>query len=265
MRSTIRHGWQRHAYRATAVTTLVAMTVSAARVYAEDKPAPTNLELLSQMTTAIAEELYGKFGPQTDGRAVRLQPYGTGEDYLFVGNVFTDVLTKHGVKTMVSTTPGAVAPPVVGSGTAPSPTLIPNPASASAAPDSVVAAPTEPSGGLSSDLVLTYQNVAFAIAYPDVYRSHLIGGKRVKRRADIRVHATLTDAKSGEVLWVGEAARESSDEFDYDDAARVEQGVYQFARPVLPGGGWGKYAEPVFVTGIIVGLIYLFFSNQSDN
>jgi hypothetical protein len=93
----------------------------------------------------------------------------------------------------------------------------------------------------------------------------LVGGKKVKRRADVRVNATLSDAQTGQVLWVGEAARENADEFDMDDAARVEQGVYQFARPVVPGSGWGRLVEPVFVTGIIVGLIYLFFSNQSDN
>jgi len=251
VRSTIRHGWRRHAYRATAATTLVAMTVSATRVYADDKPSPSNLELLSQMTTAIAEELYGKFGPETGVRAVRLQPFGAGEDYVFVGNVFMDVLTRHEVKTIAAAAPGTPALQAPGS----------TPPSTTAAPESTIVVPA----GAAGDLVLTYQNVAFAIAYLDVYRSHLIGGKRVKRRADIRVHATLTDAASGEVLWVGEASRESSDEFDFDDAARVEQGVYQFARPVLPGGGWGKYAEPVFVTGIIVGLIYLFFSNQSDN
>jgi hypothetical protein len=265
VRSTIRHGWLRHAYRATALTTILAMTVSTARVHAEDKPAPSNLELLSQMTTAIAEELYGKFGPETDGRAVRLQPYSSGEDYVFVGNVFMDVLTKHKVKTIAAATPGVSAPPALGSAAVPNPSVVPNTTPSTAAPDSAAVVSTGPASGAPGDVVLTFQNVAFAIAYPDVYRSHLIGGKRVKRRADIRVHATLTDAKSGEVLWVGEAARESSDEFDYDDAARVEQGVYQFARPVLPGGGWGKYAEPVFVTGIIVGLIYLFFSNQSDN
>lgn len=260
MRSTIRHGWWRHAYRATAVTTMVAMTVSAARVYADDKPAPGNLELLARMTTEITEELYGKFGPETGGRAVRLQPFGSGEDYVFVGNVLTDVLTRHEVKTIAAAAPGAAAATV---STPPSST----PTGTSTAP-STVAAPestTVAGGGAPGDLVLTFQNVAFAIAYTDVYRSHLVGGKRVKRRADIRVHVTLTDAASGEVLWVGEASRESADEFDFDDAARVEQGVYQFARPVLPGGGWGKYAEPVFVTGIIVGLIYLFFSNQSDN
>jgi hypothetical protein len=76
--------------------------------------------------------------------------------------------------------------------------------------------------------------------------------------------ATLA-GPDGRVLWFGEAQRERRDEFDYGDAARVEEGSYQFARPVMPSGGWGRYAEPVFVTGIIVGLIYLFFSNQSDN
>jgi hypothetical protein len=241
---------------------MVAMTVSAARVYADDKPAPSNLEVLSSMTMEIAEELYGKFGSEIGTRAVRLQPFGPGEDYVFVGNVFMDVLTRHEVKTIAAAVPGAAAPAVPGSTTASSP-----PAGAGM-PPATVAAPESTTVvvvGAPGDIVLTFQNVAFAIAYPDVYRSHLFGGKRVKRRADIHVHATLTDAASGEVLWVGEASRGSADEFEFDDAARVEQGVYQFARPVLPGGGWGKYAEPVFVTGIIVGLIYLFFSNQSDN
>ena len=118
--------------------------------------------------------------------------------------------------------------------------------------------------GNSENLVLTFQNIAFSISYPDVYRSHLVGGKHVKRRADVRVHATLLDGQSGRVLWVGEASRDREDEFDYGDSARVEQGLYQFSRPALPGSNWGKIAEPVFVTGIIVGLIYLFFSNQSD-
>jgi hypothetical protein len=93
----------------------------------------------------------------------------------------------------------------------------------------------------------------------------LIGGKRVDRRASVRIMTTISDPVDGRVVWVGEAARDQSDEIDYADAARVEQGTYQFNHPVAPSGGWGRIAEPVFVTGIIVGLIYLFFSNQSDN
>jgi hypothetical protein len=114
-------------------------------------------------------------------------------------------------------------------------------------------------------LVLQFQNVVFEIAYPGMYRSHMIGGKKIKREAAVRVFASLSDRESGEVLWTGEAGRSENDEFDKGDVVAVETGTYSFLRPTLPSGGFGKYAEPVFVTGIVVGLIYLFFSNQSDN
>ncbi|HEX6791667.1 MAG TPA: hypothetical protein VF247_10190, partial [Candidatus Krumholzibacteria bacterium] len=111
---------------------------------------------------------------------------------------------------------------------------------------------------------LLYQTVVFDLDYVDSHRAFMIGGKRVDRRASVRVMTTLTD-QTGRVIWVGEAERDHEDEIDYGDAARVEQGMYQFNRPVTPSSGWGKVIEPVFVTGVIVGLIYLFFSNQSDN
>jgi len=238
VRWTNRHGWRRHAFRAVALATTCAFTFAAAIVRAAD-PALSNIDLLSQMTQEIAEELYAKFGPELGGRAIELRPFASGEDYVFVQNVFANVLTAKDVKTIVP-----IAPPAPGANAAPT--------------------TSDPTAALPDAVVFTFQNIAFGVSYPDVYRSHLVGGKRVKRRADVRIHATVTNG-GGEVLWVGEASRERADEFDMDDAARVEQGVYQFARPVVPGGGWGKYAEPVFVTGIIVGLIYLFFSNQSDN
>ncbi len=246
MRWTIRHGWRWHAFRAVALATTCAFTFAATGVRAAD-PAPSNIDLLSQMTQEIAEELYAKFGPELGGRAIELRPFTSGEDYVFVENVFANVLTSKEVKTIV---PVAHAPAPAAPGV-------------NAAPATGDDTPVDTATPTDA-VVFTFQNVAFGVSYPDVYRSHLIGGKHVKRRADVRIHATVTNG-AGEVLWVGEATREHSDEFDIDDAARVEQGVYQFARPAVPGGGWGKYAEPVFVTGIIVGLIYLFFSNQSDN
>ncbi len=265
MRWTNRHGWRWHAFRATAMVTTAALAVPAATVLAADD-APSNIDLLAHMTSEVAEELYGKFSPGLGQRSIELRPFANGEDYTFVGNVFTSVLTSRGVPTIAPV--GAGAPrPVTGTGTGAttSPGGIGGPGASPATDDSsITATSTVPVGG-QDRVVLTFQNIAFGVAYPDVYRSHLIGGKRVKRHADVRVHATLTDPQSGRVLWVGEAAREKNDEFDQDDSARIEMGAFQFARPVLPGGGWGKYAEPVFVTGIIVGLIYLFFSNQSDN
>jgi hypothetical protein len=134
-----------------------------------------------------------------------------------------------------------------------------------AAPDSLSAPGGSGSTAASKQsLTLEFQNVAFQLGYPDVYRAHLVGGKRVRRDAVVRVLATLTDV-TGEVVWTGEAERTHRDEFDRGDTGRVEAGSYSFLRPELPSGGLGQYAEPVFVTGVIVGLIYLFFSNQSGN
>jgi hypothetical protein len=251
VRGSIRHGWRQHAFRVIAAMTALTLAAASVPVHAAEN-APSNLDLLGRMTTEIAQELYGKFGPVLGARSVQLRPFGAGEDYTFVGNIFTNVLTTHDVTTISA------------SGASPMSPTQSSPSTSMSMTDST-ATSTVSSNPTSGACVLTYQTIAFGVSYPDVYRSHLVGGKKVKRRADVRVHATLSDAQTGKVLWVGEAVRENADEFDMDDAARVEQGVYQFARPVVPGSGWGKLVEPVFVTGIIVGLIYLFFSNQSDN
>jgi len=200
----------------------------------------SNLDLMTQLTAQVVDELYKKFQGSLDGRALTLRPFASGETYVFVENVFASELTSRGVTVLEPQAPGSA--PAPGG----------NPA----------ADPATPAG---DGYVLGFQTIAFGIAYADVYRSHMVGGKQVRRRADVRLMVTLSDAASGRVLWVGEAARNHEDEFEHGDAARIEQGTYQFARPAMPSSGWGRYAEPVFVTAIIVGLIYLFFSNQSDN
>ncbi len=113
-------------------------------------------------------------------------------------------------------------------------------------------------------LELSYQLLEFDLQYTDVYRSHLIGGKRIRRRAGVRLLATLLNPATGSILWTGEQAREREDQFRAGDLSRVEAGTFSFVRPEMPGSGWGKYAEPVLVSGIVVGLVYLFFSNQID-
>jgi len=187
----------------------------------------SNIDLMQSLTAQVVDELHGKFAASLGGRAVMLKPAGTTEDYTFVTNVFREELTKLGVKVIESTAPA----------------------------DSSADAP----------LTLQYQNVVFNLKYVDSHRSFVVGGKRVERSAAVRIMTTLTSPSDGHVVWVGEAQRDQSDEVDYGNKTALEQGTYTFNKPVVPSAGWGKFVEPVFVTGIIVGLIYLFFSNQSDN
>ena len=276
MRWTNRHGWRRHAFRVTGIAATITFVLSAVPLRAANESPPSNIDLLTIMTTEIVEELHGKFGAQVAQRPIELRPFGAGEDYVFVQNVFANVLTARGETTIALAAPTRPAAPSTAAGSGgnsgsntggsgnpfgASSTGVSN---SGAGQNGMTQAPATQTSDDPGKLVLTFQNIAFGIAYPDVYRSHLVGGKHVKRRADVRVHATLTDGHTGRVVWVGEASRDREDEFEFGDSARVEQGLYQFSRPVLPGSSWGKIAEPVFVTGIIVGLIYLFFSNQSD-
>jgi len=124
--------------------------------------------------------------------------------------------------------------------------------------------PEVDSAGGQNAIELRFQLLAFDLAYTDVYRAHLIGGKRVRREAAVRLLATLVDPATGSVLWTGERLQDATDHFRAGELGRVEAGTFAFVRPGMPGSGWGKYAEPVLVSGIVVGLVYLFFSNQID-
>jgi hypothetical protein len=208
--------------------TFVALSLSAVPAAADELP-PTNLELMNDISSQAIAELLDRFSSQLSGHSVVLKPFAVNEQYQFLTNVFTAALTDRGIKTF--------------------------PPGASRAED--------PMPG--NDVVLQYQATTFNLTYPKVYRSHLIGGKRVRRRAEVTLLATLVDNRDGSVAGVAEAGREYQDQFDHDDVGLMEEGNYQFTRPPVPSSGWGRYAEPVLVTGIVVGLIYLFFSNQSDN
>ena len=227
MRRSTSQAWWSDLVKAAALCSAFAALVTAAGVRAAEEAA-SNIDVMQNLSAQVVKELYGKFAPSLGTRAVQLKPAASTEDYTFVTNVFREELTKLGVKVIEST------------------------------------APSDPTSA-DAPFTLQYQNVAFSLKYVDSHRSFVVGGKRVERSAAVRIMTTLTDPADGRVVWVGEAARDQSDEVDYGDAARLEQGSYTFNKPVVPSGGWGRYVEPVFVTGIVVGLIYLFFSNQSNN
>jgi hypothetical protein len=72
----------------------------------------------------------------------------------------------------------------------------------------------------------------------------------------------LVDPTDQSVVWIGEAERSHKDKFSYGDLEEIEAGSFMFTKPEQKSTSWGKVVEPVVVSGIIIGLIYLFFSNQ---
>lgn len=211
----------------------VVVTVTSAPLMA-DEPVVTNLGLMETMCREVTEEVIATIPSRLSVRAVLLAPSGRDEPHEFLGDIFTRSLTDKGIKVYTS------SPPKVSESTS-----VDDPA--------------------TTGLTLQFQAMDFDLRYVKTYRSYLIGGKRVKRHANLRVLAKLVDPSDHSVVWVGEATRSSDDSFSFGDIAAVEAGLYTFNKPPRVNSNWGKFVEPVVVTGIIVGLIYLFFANQTDN
>jgi len=112
---------------------------------------------------------------------------------------------------------------------------------------------------------LTYQIIRFSLTYPEIGRRYIIGAKKVERAAEIGVFAQLADMQSGDVIWVGDTQKRYGDVIPYGYLKRVEVAGYAFTAPERDEIRWGRLVEPVVVTGIVTGLVYLFFSNQEND
>jgi len=110
----------------------------------------------------------------------------------------------------------------------------------------------------------SYRIIKLSFEYPRISRKYWLGAKMVERDAKILVFAQVEDMATGDIRWVGESEKNYSDEISYSLLDRVEDKEYEFTMPDRKELKWGKIAEPVVVTGIVAGLIYLFFSNQSN-
>jgi hypothetical protein len=203
----------------------VALFIAVPAAHAGD-PVPSNLDLMTELGARVIGDIVGQIESKVGKERLQVRPSGNSEEYQLIADIFTRLLEEKGVEAVHHT--------------------------------------AQSSADTLQPFVLDYKVPIFRLTYPKVYRSYLIGGKKVKREANVRVSATLL-SDTGDVLWIGESSADNSDSFPHGDLGRVQEGSYTFVKPEEPSSGWGKIVEPVFVSAIIVGMIYLFFSNQSDS
>jgi hypothetical protein len=114
--------------------------------------------------------------------------------------------------------------------------------------------------------VVEFEVADLGLAYPRVHRSAFFGHKRVEREARARIFARLVDQERGSILWADQAESRQSDEVEASRLPELEdKNPADYLEATVPPERWNKLVEPVVVTGIIAGLIILFFSNQSSN
>lgn len=118
----------------------------------------------------------------------------------------------------------------------------------------------------SSGSLLEFEVVDIGLAYVSVGRHWLLGRRRVEREARIRIFARLLSGDRGGIVWADQAETRLRDEVNAKQLPDLEEKTPpDFLKASLPARRWNKLVEPVVVTGILVGLIVLFFSNQDTS
>ena len=108
---------------------------------------------------------------------------------------------------------------------------------------------------------LRYRIVHLNLNYASCRRKHLFGPRLVKREVLLDVMFRLSRA-TGEVVWADEIKRTGGDWIPSRVLPQAEQASPPFLSPRLETDGWGRLAEPVLLTAVVGGLIYLFYSTQ---
>jgi hypothetical protein len=196
----------------------------------QDARVPTNFELIEKVSSEAATEIVSGLGAlQGDGIVLLSKSKAAGEADFIMENALVKHLRDAGVRVSLESTKSQ---------------------------DSTSVAPA---------YRLAYQVIRLNIAYPKISRKWLFGSKQVERSAKADIFAQFININTGDILWVRESHKQFGDRILYSQLGSVEEKQYEFTRPARNEFKLMKLLEPVVVGGIVVGLVYLFFSNQSND
>ena len=211
----------------------------------------TNLSLLTEAAEAAVNEMFLGFSAP-EGATLLVESAADHEANWFVENLILTRLNENGYSAYLKEAPmlGPELPPGYSDSTG-------------VAPDTLEAEPSPPRRGRDPELVLRYRVAEFGIQYPETHRKSPLGSRQVQRVASVSVFATLLAGKRQDVVWVGHGDAERMDVVPASKLPLLEGRTFPFSKPTLKPGGLGTLVEPALVTGIVVGLIYLFYTNQN--
>ena len=92
-------------------------------------------------------------------------------------------------------------------------------------------------------------------------RSGLWGG-RVERRSRVTLALRLSSADDEILQWQNEQTVVTADRVPKREMDLLQTTDFEFARTDLDEQTWGRFVEPVLVSTVLGGLVYLFFSNR---
>ncbi len=87
-------------------------------------------------------------------------------------------------------------------------------------------------------------------------------GSKVSRQGRVTLALRLTDERDDVVHWQDEITRMQRDQIPKKQLDLLQHDQFKFAKTELEEQTWSKFVEPVIVSTVLGGLIYLFFSNR---
>ena len=215
----------------------------------------TNLHLLTEATRSSVAELFLGFSAP-EGATLLVEGAGDHEAGWFVENHLLAHLTQTGYHAYLKETdligpelPAAEPGDSLSGSADPSPQTQNEPAAADEQPH--------------PEYILRYRVVHFELSYPDQYRKSPLGARNVQRRVSVSILAQLLKGEREDVIWVGNGDVERLDVVPASKLPLLEGQAFPFTRPNLETRGLGGLVEPALVSGIVAGLIYLFYTNQN--
>ena len=213
----------------------VAMAVAVAPPSAaKSPPPPTNAAVFDSVAGQVAGEILAPGGiPQ--GRAIEIIPPVVGDTLSMFEQRVLQRLRADGWNVRV-VMPGGVDPQT-------------------GAP---VVAGTPAAGALRLGLSVESKSVL----YTRRVGKFPMGVKGYERQVTLSAQGRLVDPATGDVLWARTGSKQSIDFVKAKDVRGAASGTGLFS-PGLPSGAPFGFLEPILVTGVVVGLVVLFYSNRT--
>lgn len=114
----------------------------------------------------------------------------------------------------------------------------------------------------SASLELSYRILDIGVEYPAQGRYYGVGRLWIERLIMVKLSFQLTDLATREVKWIHESEASRRGRFAYNRLSAVETKTYPFTKAKFEKKSWTRYLEPVIVSGVVGGLIYLFYSHR---
>ncbi len=115
---------------------------------------------------------------------------------------------------------------------------------------------------LPESKLLFYRIIDLKLDYPKTQRRGIWGRRSVTRRAWMVLSFREEDQTTGKVLWSHRGEQEKTDIIQPSWIKSLSNQSYPFLCPSFSSDPLSRYVEPVLVTTIIGGLVYLFFANR---